>query len=65
MKITSVVIVQSPSGPDRVIMMTNLPNPYHPSKGHQIVSMETPADEGPAYIKKYFPKVAVEVVRKT
>lgn len=64
MKITSATIIETNSGPDKIIMETDLPNGVYPYTGNQFISMDIAADGGYEYVKKHFPDIIIKIVKR-
>jgi len=63
LNITNIVIVQS-SGPDRLIMQTNLPNGEYPYTGNAHLMLSVAYDMGPKYAKDHFPGCPFTLVER-
>lgn len=62
MKVTKITIISS-SGPDHLILHTNLPEGCFPYHGNATARIEVAADKGVQYIKDNFPDIDYELIK--
>lgn len=61
LEVHSVEIYRMHSGPDRVILKTNMPNPCHPYTGTLIVKLDVTRGKGPMWVEQNLPGIEVEL----
>jgi hypothetical protein len=63
MNIIKAIIING-HGCDKVLLMTDLPEPCWPFKGNASLELNVARDNGKSYVEQHFPEIEIEVIER-